>query len=193
MPTPKLHFSLDEFGQRIARTRAAMQERGIDTLIISDPSNMNWLTGYDGWSFYVHQCVVLGLDGAPLWFGRGQDAHGALRTCFMAPENIIGYADHFVQSTERHPMDDLSRHLMARRLDKGAVGVEMDNYWFTAAAFEALKSHLPNARFEDATGLVNWQRAVKSETELDYMRVAGRLVSRMHERIFEHVTPGMRK
>ena len=74
---------------------------------------------------------------------------------------------------------------MARRLDKGAVGVEMDNYWFTAAAFEALKSHLPNARFEDATGLVNWQRAVKSETELDYMRVAGRLVSRMHERIFD--------
>ena len=193
MPTPKLHFSPDEFDRRIARTRAAMQDRGIDTLIVSDPSNMNWLTGYDGWSFYVHQCVVLGLEDAPIWFGRGQDANGALRTCFMAPENIIGYADHFVQSTERHPMDDLSQHLLARLLDKGVIGVEMDNYWFTAAAFASLQSHLPNARFKDATGLVNWQRAVKSEAELDYMRVAGKIVSRMHERIFEHVTPGMRK
>ena len=193
MPTPTLHFTLAEFHRRIARTRAAMQDRGIDTLIVSDPSNMNWLTGYDGWSFYVHQCVVLGLDDAPIWFGRGQDANGALRTCFMAPENIIGYADHYVQSTECHPMDDLSQHLAARRLDKGVIGVEMDNYWFTAAAFASLRSHLPNACFEDATGLVNWQRAVKSEAELDYMRVAGKIVSRMHERIFEHVTPGMRK
>ena len=49
MPTPTLHFTLAEFHRRIARTRAAMQDRGIDTLIVSDPSNMNWLTGYDGW------------------------------------------------------------------------------------------------------------------------------------------------
>jgi ectoine hydrolase len=64
MPTPTLHFTLAEFHRRISRTRAAMQDRGIDTLIVSDPSNMNWLTGYDGWSFYVHQCVVLGLAEA---------------------------------------------------------------------------------------------------------------------------------
>ena len=55
MATPKLHFSRAEFDQRIAKTRAAMQARGLDLLIVSDPSNMNWLTGYDGWSFYVHQ------------------------------------------------------------------------------------------------------------------------------------------
>ena len=63
MPTPTLHFTLAEFHRRIARTRAAMQDRGIDTLIVSDPSNMNWLTGYDGWSFYVHQHgVITSLD-----------------------------------------------------------------------------------------------------------------------------------
>jgi len=40
---------------------------------------------------------------------------------------------------------------------------------------------------------VNWQRAVKSETELDYMRVAGRFVEKMHKRIFEVVEPGLPK
>ena len=44
MPTPKLHFSRAEFDQRIAKTRAAMQAHGLDLLIVSDPSNMNWLT-----------------------------------------------------------------------------------------------------------------------------------------------------
>jgi Xaa-Pro aminopeptidase len=68
-----------------------------------------------------------------------------------------------------------------------------DNYWFSAAAFASLQTHLPDARFADATALVNWQRAVKSETELDYMRIAGRIVGRMHERIFDKVEPGIRK
>jgi ectoine hydrolase len=193
MPTPKLNFTRTEFDQRIAKTRAAMQDRGLDLLIISDPSNMNWLTGYDGWSFYVHQCVVLSLYGEPIWYGRGQDANGALRTCFMDPANIIGYPDHYVQSTERHPMDYLSAQLSNRGLAKGTFGVEMDNYWFSAAAFASLQTHLPNARFSDATALVNWQRAVKSEAELILMRQAGKIVGRMHERIVDKVEPGIRK
>lgn len=193
MSDPKLYFSRDEYGARITRTRVAMQARGLDLLIVSDPSNMNWLTGYDGWSFYVHQCVVLTLDGEPFWFGRGQDGNGARRTCFMEESQIIGYPDHYVQSTERHPMDYLSAQLTDRGLGTTRIGVEMDNYWFSAAAFGALQTHLPNAMFSDATVLVNWQRAVKSETELDYMRTAGRFVQRMHARIVEKVEPGLRK
>ena len=74
----------------------------------------------------------------------------------------MGYADHYVQSTERHPMDYLAQVLGERRWDKLAIGVEMDNYWFSAAAFLSLQTHLPNARLVDATALVNWQRAIKS-------------------------------
>jgi len=193
MPTPTLHFTRQEYDARIARTRKAMQARGVDLIIVTDPSNMAWLTGYDGWSFYVHQCVVLAMDGEPVWFGRGQDANGALRTAFMDAANIIGYPDHYVQSTERHPMDYLSAKLAERGWDKGTIGVEMDNYWFTAAAFAALQRNLPNARFFDTTALVNWQRAVKSEQELDYMRTAARFVERMHARIFDTIEPGLPK
>ena len=78
-----LPFSRQEYAQRLAKTRAAMQAQGLELLLVTDPSNMAWLTGYDGWSFYVHQCVLLALDGEPVWFGRGQDANGARRTVFM--------------------------------------------------------------------------------------------------------------
>ncbi len=186
-------FSRREYEDRIVGTRAAMAERDLDLIIVSDPSNMAWLTGYDGWSFYVHQCVLLGLEGEPVWYGRRQDAQGALRTCFMQPDNIIGYADHYVQSTERHPMDYLATCLQERGWARCRIGVEMDNYWFSAAAYCALRSHLPEATLIDTTGLVNWQRAVKSEQELAYMRMAARLVERMHRRIVDRVQPGMRK
>ncbi|MGK0398609.1 MAG: ectoine hydrolase [Gammaproteobacteria bacterium] len=188
-----LNFERSEYDQRIAKTRQAMQEKGVELIIVSDPSNMAWLTGYDGWSFYVHQCVLLGLEGEPVWYGRGQDANGAKLTSFMSHDNIIGYPDHYVQSTERHAMDYLSERISERGWGKANIGVEMDNYWFSAAAFASLLKHLPNAKFSDTTGLVNWQRAVKSAQELDYMRKAARIVERMHQRIFDKVEPGIRK
>lgn len=193
MTTANLKFSREEYAARLAKTRKAMEQRGVDLLIVSDPSNMAWLTGYDGWSFYVHQAVIVPPDGEPVWYGRGQDANGAKRTAYLSHENIIGYADHYVQSTERHPMDFLAQVLIERGWDKLRIGVEMDNYWFSAAAFASLQKHLPNARFSDTTALVNWQRAVKSRQELDYMRRAARIVELMHQRILDKAEVGMRK
>jgi ectoine hydrolase len=191
--TPTLHFSRAEFAARVDKTRRAMEKRGIDALIVSDPSNMAWLTGYDGWSFYVHQAVVLPVDDDPVWFGRSQDANGARRTAWMAGERIESYADHYVQSTERHPMEVLAEIIEQRGWGKRRIGVEMDNYYFSAKAFAVLQERLPNAGFHDATYLVNWQRAVKSPQELAYMETAARIVERMHARIFETIEPGLRK
>jgi ectoine hydrolase len=193
MPPDRLPFQPAEYDARIARTRKAMMERELDLVITSDPSNMAWLTGYDGWSFYVHQGVLLGLDGEPIWWGRRMDGFGARRTAFMGEDNIAGYADDFVQSTVRHPMEHMARLIAERRLDRARIGVEMDNYWFTAKAFEVLTRELPNASFVDATGLVNWQRAVKSEHEIEFMRRAGRIVERMYEAVFDMIEPGLPK
>src|SRR3954469_25300041 len=114
MTQPNLKFSLGEYEARLAKTRKAMEAKGIDLLICSDPSNMAWLTGYDGWSFYVHQCVLVPPTGEPIWYGRGQDVNGAMRTAYLAHDNIVGYQDHYVQSTERHPMDYLASVIETR-------------------------------------------------------------------------------
>ncbi|MDA9982108.1 ectoine hydrolase DoeA [Gammaproteobacteria bacterium] len=188
-----LNFECSEYADRLRKTRAAMASAAVELLVVSDPSNMAWLTGYDGWSFYTHQCVLVAEDGDPIWFGRGMDAKGALRTVYMHADNIIGYADHYVQSTERHPMDVLSEIISARGWEARAIGVEMDNYYFSAACYTTLRKHLPDADFKDATGLVNWQRVIKSPREIEYMRTAARIVERMHQRIYEVIEPGMRK
>jgi ectoine hydrolase len=193
MPDVDLPFSRAEYAKRLAKVRKAMAAKNIELLIASDPSNMSWLTGYDGWSFYVHQCVLVPLEGEPFWFGRLQDGNGAVRTVYMDAANILTYPDHYVQSPDRHPMDVLSSLIADRGWGNLAVGVEMDNYYFSAAAFASLLKHLPNAKFQDATALVNWCRAVKSEQELTYMRRAGAIVSEMHQRIFDVIEPGMRK
>lgn len=186
-------FTHDEYARRIGKTRAAMEQRSIDLLVISDPSNMAWLTGYDGWSFYVFQFVLLGTEGDPLWVGRMQDTRGAYRTVFMDDDRVIGYPDHFVQSSYIHPADFLAGVIAEQGWVRSSIGVESDNYYYSARCDALLRQHLPNATFIDATGLVNWQRAVKSEHEFEYMRIAAKIVERMHRRIFEVVEPGIRK
>ena len=49
MPAP---FHPDEYHRRLTSVRAAMDERQLDVLIVGDPANMNWLTGFDAWSCF---------------------------------------------------------------------------------------------------------------------------------------------
>ena len=191
MSEATLHFPLAEYQRRIAKTRSAMMARNLDLIVVSDPSNMGWLTGYDGWSFYVHQAVLLGLEGEPVWWGRGMDANGAKRTAFMGHDNIVGYPDHYVQSPERHPMEQLSEVIAERGWSAARIGLEMDNYWFSAKAYTTLRSTLREADLQDSTGLVNWQRSVKSDLEVAFIRKAAKIVDAMHTTVFDLVEPGL--
>jgi ectoine hydrolase len=190
---PRLFFSQTEYDARLAKTRNAMQQQGIDVMICTDPANMAWLTGYDGWSFYVHQCVIVTMEGQPMWYGRAMDANGAKLTCYLDHDNILGYPDTYIQTTERHPMDLLAQILIDKGFGTASVGLEMDNYYFTAAAYQSLLKYMPNATFKDCNVLIHWQRAVKSRAELDMMCTAGRIVGAMHERIRKHARPGLPK
>ena len=64
-------FDQSEYTRRVAQTKQRMERAGFDLIICQDPANMAWLTGYDGWSFYVPQAVLVHQDeDDPIWFGR---------------------------------------------------------------------------------------------------------------------------
>ncbi|MER9776452.1 M24 family metallopeptidase [Mesorhizobium sp. M0220] len=193
MTVAPLRFEVSEYNARLEATRTAMAHEGVDLLIVTDPANMAWLTGYDGWSFYVHQCVLVRQDEDLVWFGREMDANGARRTVYMNESRIRSYADHYVQSSQYHPMTALGSLIKDQDWSTGVIGIEKDNYYFTHAAFEALSSVLPNAAFKDTTRLVKWQRIVKSAREIEYMQTAGKIVTAMHQRVAEVLRPGVRQ
>jgi ectoine hydrolase len=193
MATTSPAFTQAEYDRRIATTRAAMDAAGIDLLFVQDPSNMAWLTGYDGWSFYVHQGVLLGHEGAPVWWGRRQDANGARRTVWMGEDHIRFYRDEFVQNPAQHPMEELARLIAELGHATARIGVELDNYYFSAKAYLSLRDALPEAAFVDATALVNWERIVKSGEEIALMRRAARISEAVIDGVIERIEPGLRK
>ena len=193
MPASILPFSKIEYERRLAKVRAAMEAKGLDLLFVEDPSNMAWLTSYDGWSFYVHQGVLVFLDEDPIWWGRSQDANGAIRTCWMDDDRARGYSDHFVQANDCHPMEDLAALIAEKGYANKRIGLELDNYYFSAKAYLTLQQELPNAELVDATALVNWQRGVKSDEEIIFMRRAARISEKIVDGILERVEPGVKK
>ncbi|HHS94596.1 MAG TPA: M24 family metallopeptidase [Rhodobacterales bacterium] len=186
-------FSKAEYDRRLRQVRRAMAARGLEALFVEDPSNMAWLTGYDGWSFYVHQGVIVTHSGEPLWWGRNMDANGARRTAWIGEESLHPYPDGFVQSRDRHPMQHLAALLKAQGFEAGRIGVEMENYYFSAKAYVTLLEELPHAELVDATALVNWERAVKSPDEIAFMRKAARISEKLVDGVFERAEPGLRK
>ena len=189
-----LAFDRSEYDTRLERTKTSMQAEGIEVLLCHDTANMHYLTGYDGWSFYTPQCVVVALDlEEPLWIGRGIDGNGARVTTYLKEENIYPYGDDYVQTALKHPMNFAADVLKARGLDRGTIGLEMDSYYFSPAGYEALKADLPNALFRNAEGLVNWIRCIKSPAEIELMQQAARILERVMQVAFEQVTPGVRQ
>lgn len=189
-----LPFEKSEYLERLQRTRTAMAGRGIEVLLVADPANMNYLTGYDGWSFYTPQVVaVIADEEEPLWIGRGIDANGARVTTWLSDGNIYPYPDHFVHAYPKHPMDYAAEVLIGRGQGRRVIGVEMDAYYFSPMAYEALQRGLPDARFADGNLLVNWVRSIKSPREIEYMGQAGRIMERVMQVAIDAIEPGVRQ
>jgi ectoine hydrolase len=184
-------FSKAEYDRRLAETKKRMVDAGFDLIICQDPANMGWLTGFDGWSFYTPQVVLVHLNEEPIWFGRAQDAKAAHITTDIPANNIIGYSEKLIHHATGHPYDELADLIKERGWASARIGVELDAHYYTARAHAHLVKGVPDANVSDSEQLVNWARLVKSEAELVYMREAGAICTAAMNRAIEKVAPGV--
>ena len=189
-----LNFTEEEYRVRLSNTKKSMEEKGIDCLIVTDPANMNYLTGFDGWSFYVHQGVIVMLDHEnPLWFGRGQDGNAARLTTYLNEEDIYAYQDDYVNSTIKHPFEYVADILKKYGQANKRIATEKDAYYFSAKAQEILEKNLPDATFLDGYNLVNWVKIIKSQAEIEYMKKAAVIVQNAMQTAYDTIDIGVRQ
>ena len=176
-----LGFSPEEYLARIAAVRGRMSDQGLSALIVTDPANIYYLTGYNAWSFYTPQLLFVPSSGPLTLFLRDMDARGASHTSWLPPEDIVGYPERYVQRPHIHPFDWVAFALRQRwevaRASSSPVGVEMDSHFFSPRAFRALVNGVPEWRLVDSFELVNWIRAIKSADELALMHRAAEVTS----------------
>ena len=187
-------FAKEEYKTRLQKVQKSMQDKGIELLISQDTNNMNYLTGYDAWSFYYAQCVIVHVNAEePLCFVRAQDAGGAYIKTYLKDENIIVYDEKYIHVWPIHPYDRLIEIIKERKWNNLSIGVEMDSHYFTAYSYEKLKNGLPNSNIKDCERLVNWVRLVKSDEEIKFMKIASQITQLGMKTAFEAINPGVRQ
>lgn len=184
-------FSRSEYLTRVTRTKERMRDAGFDLILCQDPANMCYLSGFDGWSFYTPQCLLVHIDeDMPIWFGRAQDAKSAHITTDLPVDNIVSFSEPLVHHPSRHPYDELCEFIIGRGWGTAVIGVELDAHYYTARAHHHLATGLPQATLGDNHELVNWVRLIKSANEIGYMREAGQICTRVMNRAIELLRPG---
>ena len=189
-----MSFSKAEYKDRLKKVQKSMQDKGIELLISQDTANMNYLTGYDAWSFYYAQCVLVHVNAEePICFVRAQDAGGAYIKTYLQDENIIKYDEKYIHTWPSHPYDYLVEIIKQKKWDKLNIGLEMDSHYFTAYCYEKIKSGLPNAKLKDSERLVNWVRLIKSNAEIKLMKSAAQISEKGMKTAIESINPGIRQ
>ena len=189
-----MNFPKSEYIDRLAKVKMSMQEKGIDLLISQDTANMNYLTGYDAWSFYYAQCVLVHVDlDEPFLFVRDQDAGGAFLQSCWSQENIIVYAEKYIHTWPDHPYDYLIEIIKNKKWDKQSIGLEMDSHYFTAFCYQKLIDGLPDASLKDSERLVNWVRFIKSDNEIELMKNAALITDQAMQTAIDTINPGIRQ
>ena len=178
---PQGVFSLTEYANRLARVQTLMAERGMASLVVVDPANLFYLTGYNAWSFYTPQAIIVPAQGPVHLFTRAMDAQGAHHTCYLGPEQIHGYPENYVHRTDIHPWDWITeRALEIGVIQDGAdvvIGVETDAHFFSPRGFLALHGRILHSSLIDSHELVNWVRVIKSPQEQTKLLLAGRIAT----------------
>ena len=149
----------EEASLRIDRLHKAMAGVGIDGLLVADNADIFYLTGrvYAGFAY-----IPAGM--APLWFVR-------------RPVELEGDGVVYIRKPE-----DIASHIVAAGLVMPRrLGLELDILSFNQA--ERLRSVFPGAECVDATPMMRSMRAVKTDFEVEQMRLSGL----KHEQVYRKI------
>ncbi len=149
----------EEASLRIDRLHKAMAGAGIDGLLVADNADIFYLTGrvYAGFAY-----IPAGM--APLWFVR-------------RPVELEGDGVVYIRKPE-----DMASHIVAAGLAMPRrLGLELDILSFNQA--ERLRSVFPGAECVDTTPMMRAMRAVKTDFEVEQMRLSGL----KHEQVYRKI------
>ena len=158
-------FSDEELARRVAKTRQAMAEAGVDTALLSSPENIFYLIGLDHWGYFAPHVLIVPTDGDLVLVTRQMEQ--------VAIRNMVRNAVFIGHSDSETAADVLIRHLGGACAGQ-SVGIEAGSSGLALAMGERLKDGIPVGRWQDITGMVDTLRLVKSEEEQGFMRRAAK-------------------
>lgn len=179
-----IHFTAEELGRRQAAVAAELARQGLDALLCFRQESMYWLSGFDTFGYCFFQCLVIDTDGRMMLLTREPDRRQAEHTSVISDIRV------WVDREEVNPAEDLRSVLDELGLRGKRLGVEYEAYGLTGRNARRLDAALEGfCTTDDASELISRRRAVKSPTEMAYIRRAAGLADDALDAALLHAGP----
>ena len=163
-----LHFDTPEFTARQARATQAVNDAGLDAMLLFAPESHLWLTGYDTFGFAMFQAMVLTAKGDIHLLTRMPDLRQAQYTSTLPDDHIHIWPEY----EGCDPTQDLARLLTDLGVT-GPIGFESNCAGLNDYNGQRLRASIPN--LQDQSDLIRAERRIKSLAEIDMHRKAAAL------------------
>lgn len=180
-PWSLLPFDIGVYRDRLERVQADIRARNLAGVLLFDPENMFWLTGYQTIGYFTFQTLFIGQSGMPVVIGRIVNRDLALAHPTIGGfEAVIDTAD---------PIEILADFLGKTVSGGLEIGLE------TGSSFLAVKDYLRlreicDLEICDWNGVVEPLRPRKSGAEIESMQRAARCAEAGLAAAIEAIEPG---
>jgi Xaa-Pro dipeptidase len=166
----KHDFTKEEFADRLARTRGAIDKAGLDWLLVIHPVSMRWLIGQDNKSYTAFQCLPVSAKGGKLTVFTRDMERNEFEADSMADE-VRSYNGREPED----PMEAFAQFAADLGLKSARVGMEVPAYYLHPHHYAKLKDILGSALIAEPNGLINGLKVAKSPQELEYHRRSAKI------------------
>jgi Xaa-Pro aminopeptidase len=181
---------------KLDRVRALMAEQDLDALVVRAPDNVLYLTNY--WGMKGYEIAVFPREGDPILVLMEPSIADAERTAWTTDHRILlGYDPRDARPPGARALA-LAQDVVRER-GFGRDGLEASLGTQASDRMVGEPTTYTRAFFDgfgdagDAAPLLNEARAIKTEQELDRMRLANELAALALDHVRERLRPGMKE
>jgi len=174
-------FTEKEFDQRLARVRDRMAREDFGALLLTDPSDIFYLTGYSTFEVSVHVALVVTQEDLLLQV-PSIEMGPAMVTTRVA--RVSGYRWEGIGEVLEPLMQILNDGVET-------VGIDAWHGSLRQGVLEGLKARMPGVRFLNNGGLLKKIRIVKAQAEIGLLRESARITAEGLEAAVAAVRPGV--
>jgi Xaa-Pro aminopeptidase len=180
---------------KLERVRTLMEEEGLDALVVRAPDNVLYLTSF--WGMKGYEALVFRREGGATLVCLEASAEDAARTAWTDDVRYLrGYAD----DDPRPPLARTIELAAEAARGHGTIGLELslgtqasDRMVGEPTTFTHDWFHAFGTEIVDATPLLARARAIKTEQELERMRLANEIAAAAMEHTRERLRPGVKE
>lgn len=165
-------------GGRLSKAQDAARRGGVDALLITPGPDLRYLTGYRAVALERLTCLIVPADGVPVLVAPGLEVPAAQ----ASPLGTMG-----VQIRGWAESDD--PYALVASLAPGASVVALADSMVATAVLH-LRDAMPQASQQLASPVLRELRMVKSKSEIEQLKWAGRAIDSVHDQVPDLLRPG---